>query len=264
MSQPQQRAAINYGAFSSFNAGIDGLVKHPHELCCSEAGHTPNPARPRQHQILRAVFRTKDGTGREVLTNRSEQCGVCLLVSTQIPVPSQQMILIRVCRRLLNTNRAPCFGSSPSRSVTSAWRPLKPLRMSQASTATNTFKLPEKLNMAWLMPAPGLPPAPPAFRPPLPGASRRATAIPTGSQPPPLGRMQRPLPIAGAGVAAPSLWRDDYVAPSWPAWNTLIRSAAQTGAATHRCGPTPQECPAVEPSTPAADLWGPSAQAPSA
>ena len=28
-------------------------------------------------------------------------------------------------------------------------QPTNPLRMSQASTATNTFKLPEKLNMAW-------------------------------------------------------------------------------------------------------------------
>ncbi len=35
------------------------------------------------------------------------------LVSTQIPVPSQQIIFRRVCRRLLNQNNAPCFKSSP-------------------------------------------------------------------------------------------------------------------------------------------------------
>jgi hypothetical protein len=47
------------------------------------------------------------------------------LVSTQIPVSSQQMILIRVWRRLLKTNKAPCFWSSPNRSVTRACSPLK-------------------------------------------------------------------------------------------------------------------------------------------
>jgi hypothetical protein len=35
-----------------------------------------------------------------------------------------------------------------SRPATGACSPLKPLRMSQASTATNTFRLPEKLNVA--------------------------------------------------------------------------------------------------------------------
>ena len=175
------------------------------------------------------------------------------LLGAQIPVPSKQMILIRVCRRLLNTNKAPCFKSSPKRSDTSACRPLKPLRMSHASTATNTFKLPEKLSMVWSMPAPSSPPAPPAFHPLLPGAPRRATAIATGSQPPPLGLIQRPLPIAAAGVAAPSLGATTCCT-QLASVEYLIRSAAQTGAATHRCGSAPQECPAVEPSSPAAAL----------
>ncbi len=118
-----------------------------------------------------------------------------LFVRTQSPVPSQHKIFKRVCRRLENTNKAPPRGSSPSRSVTSAWRPLKPFLMSHGSTATNTFKLPEKLSIAWLMPAPSSPPAPPVFHPPLPGAPRRAAAISTGRQPPPLGLMQRLLPI---------------------------------------------------------------------
>jgi hypothetical protein len=121
--------------------------------CGWEAGHTPSPARRRQLRTLRSGFQIGDETGKGVLINRCEQCGACLFVRTQIPVPSQQIILIRVCRRLLNTNSAPFLRSSPNRSATNACSPLNPLRMSQVSTATNTFKLPEKLNMAWIVPA---------------------------------------------------------------------------------------------------------------
>src|SRR5271166_668490 len=96
------------------------------------------------------------------------------LVSTHKPVPSQQRIFIRVWRRLLNTNKAPARGSSPSRSVTSACRPLKPLRRSQASTATNTFRLPEKLSMAFPATAATRRPAAPVLNPPLQGAPRPA------------------------------------------------------------------------------------------
>jgi hypothetical protein len=46
--------------------------------------------------------------------------------------------------------------------LTTACRPLNPLRISQGSTATNTFRLPEKLNMAWPVPAVRPPPTPPA------------------------------------------------------------------------------------------------------
>src|SRR2546422_4401644 len=57
------------------------------------------------------------------------------LVSTPRPVPSQYRILIRVCRRLQNTKSAPPLGSSLRRSVTAVNRPLKPLRISQGSSA---------------------------------------------------------------------------------------------------------------------------------
>jgi hypothetical protein len=116
---------------------------------CWEAGHIPGPARRRRRRTLRWASQTEGETGREVLMNQCEQCGACLLVNTHSPVPSQHRILIRVCRRLLNTNSAPARGSSPNRSVTTACNPLNPLRRSQGSTATSTFKLPEKLNMAW-------------------------------------------------------------------------------------------------------------------
>src|SRR5947209_17058066 len=79
------------------------------------------------------------------------------LVSTHKPVPSQYRILIRVCRRLQKTKSAPPLGSSPRRSLTAVNNPLNPLRMSQGSTATNTLRLPEKLNMA----SPGREPRPP-------------------------------------------------------------------------------------------------------
>ncbi len=104
-------------------------------------------------------------------------------VNTHNPIPSQHKILIRVCRRLVNTNNAPCRGSSPSRSVTKACRPLKPLRMSHASTATNTFRLPAKLNMAFAAPAPVPPPFPPVSYRSSPRALRQANAAPKTKPP---------------------------------------------------------------------------------
>ena len=75
------------------------------------------------------------------------------LVSTHKPVPSQHRILIRVRRRLLKTNKRPLRrGSSPNRSVTNPCRPLKPLRRSHASTATNTFKPAGKTQHDWASP----------------------------------------------------------------------------------------------------------------
>src|SRR5437899_1355324 len=72
---------------------------------------------------------------------------------------------MRLCRRLLNTNSAPWRGSSPRRALASACSPLKPLRMSQASSATNTLRLPEKLSMPFAVPATVLPPAQPVWHP---------------------------------------------------------------------------------------------------
>ena len=42
LSQPQQRAAINAGAFSGFNTGTDGLVKHPRGHTTSCVGRKPD------------------------------------------------------------------------------------------------------------------------------------------------------------------------------------------------------------------------------
>src|SRR5208283_115755 len=50
--------------------------------------------------------------------------------------------------------------------------------MSQGSSATSTFRLPEKLNMTWPVLSPAPPPVPPVFHRPLPPALRRATATP--------------------------------------------------------------------------------------
>ena len=118
----------------------------------------------------------------------------------------------------------------PACSATKACSPLNPLRMSGAPTATNTFKLPEKLNMAWIAPARPLPPKPLVFHRPLPVEPRRATATPARCRSQPLAAIQQRLPQAVVEAAAPTVCRcHDCVSPSWPGLNILIQSAAQTG-----------------------------------
>ncbi len=135
LSEPQQGTAINNWSFQSLERRRrwpgQTSTQVRHVSYCLEAGRTPSPVRPRRRRTLQAVFRTADGMDTGVLISQSEQCGACLLVSTHKPVPSQQRILSRVCWRLLNTNNVPRHrGSSPSRSVTSAYKPLNPLRRS--------------------------------------------------------------------------------------------------------------------------------------
>src|SRR4051812_37803759 len=154
------------------------------------------------------------------------------LVSTHKPVPSQYRILIRVCRRLQKTKSAPLLGSSLRRSVTALNSPLKPLRMSQGSTATNTLRLPEKLNMA----SPGREPRPPRARlgwlHGFPIAHRLATSPPRSKstvQAPPL------LPISAPQTSAPVVSFDDNAKATLRRSNTSDHFAGRTGQRTTRC-----------------------------
>jgi len=130
--------------------------------------------------------------------------------------------------------------------------------MSQASTATNTFKLPEKLNMAGPTPAPRARPALLVFHRPPPPVPHRATATPAQDQ----SHCQRParLPLAAAGAVVGEVLGAD-AAPSGPGWNTSARFAAQTAAVTRRCGPSQPESPGVASWIPAAALGCPPARA---
>ena len=183
----------------------------------------------------------------------------------RIPVPSQRMILIRVSRRLLNTNSAPLLRSSPVLGHQGV-QPVEPFaHVAGAHRHKYLQAAPrEAQHGKRIVPARPLPRSRLFFIRPLPAEPRRATATPARCRSQPLAAIQQRLPIAVAEAAAPTVCRHDCVSPSWPGLNILIQSAAQTGEVLRRCGPMPSECPAVVPSIPAAALSCPRSLATSA
>jgi predicted O-methyltransferase YrrM len=107
--------------------------------------------------------------------------------------------------QMLNLARPKLEGEKPaSRSVTTACRPLNPLRISHASTATNTFRLPEKLNMAFAAHAPGPPPVRPVSSPQSQRAPRRATPAPAPVDLARRGFAPVPPPLPASAIALAS------------------------------------------------------------
>src|SRR4029077_8775864 len=155
----------------------------------------------------------------------------------------------RVRRRLLKAKSAPLLTSSLSTVPTNADSPSKPFRMSQASTATNTRRLPEKLNIPGPTLSPGelLPLAPPAC------GCLQACGLHLPF-PPPSSPTAPPLPLlelrANAGalcacmpLARPDLLPCDASAANTSASSTSLPRTSRTAPQSSRCAHTQQASP---------------------
>ena len=188
-----KQSSIIYASVTLIAGGIQPLTNHPihqhRKGFCSQGKLAPDAIsrlRPRKGSLLQLLF------------------------NTQSPLPSKYRILSRVRRRLQKAKSAPLLTSSLSAEPTSAESPSNPFRMSQVSTATNTLRLPEKLNIPGPIPSlaeprPPTPPDrhwPPAGEPRIPFPRRCSQisqphpplSLPTNADDPPSGRHLLALP----------------------------------------------------------------------